>query len=67
MPHHATAGSFLGVADTLWFAVLTVAAVAGATAMRITHGRRGGGHTAPAPGSPTHGAAGPQPSPSWVA
>jgi Fe-S oxidoreductase len=29
MPHHATAGSFLGVADTLWFALLTVAAVAG--------------------------------------
>ncbi len=29
MPHHATAGSFLGVADTLWFALLTIAAVAG--------------------------------------
>jgi Fe-S oxidoreductase len=29
MPHHATAGTFLGVPDTLWFLLLTVAAVAG--------------------------------------
>ncbi len=29
MPFHATAGTFLGVADTLWFVLLTVAAVAG--------------------------------------
>lgn len=29
MSHHATAGSFLGVADTLWFALLTIAALAG--------------------------------------
>jgi len=29
MPHHATAGNFLGVADTLWFVLLTVAAVGG--------------------------------------
>ncbi|MBZ5590341.1 MAG: 4Fe-4S dicluster domain-containing protein [Acidobacteriia bacterium] len=29
MPHHATAGSFLGVPDTLWFVLLTIAAVAG--------------------------------------
>jgi Fe-S oxidoreductase/nitrate reductase gamma subunit len=29
MPHHATAGSFLGVSDTLWFVLLTIAAVSG--------------------------------------
>jgi Fe-S oxidoreductase/nitrate reductase gamma subunit len=29
MPHHATAGSFLGVSDTLWFALLTFAAISG--------------------------------------
>jgi len=29
MSHHATAGSFLGVAGTLWFALLTIAAIAG--------------------------------------
>ena len=29
MPHHATAGSFLGVSDTLWFALLTLAAMSG--------------------------------------
>jgi Fe-S oxidoreductase/nitrate reductase gamma subunit len=29
MPHHATAGSFLGIAATLWFVLLTVAALAG--------------------------------------
>jgi Fe-S oxidoreductase/nitrate reductase gamma subunit len=29
MPHHAAAGSFLGIADTLWFVLLTVAALAG--------------------------------------
>jgi len=29
MPHHATAGSFLGVADTLWFVLLTLAAICG--------------------------------------
>jgi Fe-S oxidoreductase/nitrate reductase gamma subunit len=29
MSHHATAGSFLGVAGTLWFALLTIAALAG--------------------------------------
>jgi Fe-S oxidoreductase/nitrate reductase gamma subunit len=29
MPHHATAGSFLGGSDTLWFVLLTIAAVAG--------------------------------------
>jgi Fe-S oxidoreductase/nitrate reductase gamma subunit len=29
MPHHATVGSFLGIADNLWFVLLTVAALAG--------------------------------------
>ncbi|MCJ7442755.1 MAG: 4Fe-4S dicluster domain-containing protein, partial [Thermoanaerobaculaceae bacterium] len=29
MSHYATAGSFLGVAGTLWFALLTIAALAG--------------------------------------
>ena len=29
MPHHATAGSFLGIAGNLWFLLLTLAAVAG--------------------------------------
>jgi Fe-S oxidoreductase/nitrate reductase gamma subunit len=29
MSHHATAGSFLAVAGTLWFALLTIAALAG--------------------------------------
>jgi Fe-S oxidoreductase/nitrate reductase gamma subunit len=29
MPHHATAGSFLGVALTLWFVLLTLVAVCG--------------------------------------
>jgi hypothetical protein len=29
MPHHATAGSFLGVSDTLWFVLITIAAISG--------------------------------------
>ncbi len=29
MLHHATVGSFLGVSDTLWFVLLTIAAVSG--------------------------------------
>jgi Fe-S oxidoreductase len=29
MTHHATAGTFLGVSGTLWFALVTIAAVAG--------------------------------------
>ncbi len=29
MPHHATAGSFLGLTGNLWFLLLTIAAVAG--------------------------------------
>jgi Fe-S oxidoreductase len=29
MTHHATAGTFLGISGTLWFALLTIAAVAG--------------------------------------
>ncbi len=29
MPHHATAGTFLGLSGSLWFVLLTIAAVAG--------------------------------------